>query len=289
MQIKSNLKSKLMEHQEGTFKGQKNLSLYYQAWLPDTGPRAILLVVHGLVEHSGRYSNLVNYLVPRGYAIFALDQRGHGKSEGLRGYVDRFSYYLDDLETFYKILKNEYGKRKIFMIGHSVGGTIATAYAVDHQDELAGLVLSAPTLKAGTSVSGLNKLLAQILSKLLPKAGVAVIDASAISRDRKVVEAYVSDPLVYRGKIRARLGCELLDMMERILPAKMPEINLPILIMHATEDRLSNPEGSEILYKLAKSKDKTLKWYEGLYHEVFNEPEHLQVLEYLDTWLAAHV
>jgi acylglycerol lipase len=278
-----------MEHREGTFKGQKNLSLYYQGWLPDTEPRAVLLVVHGLAEHSGRYSNLVNFFVARGYAVFALDQRGHGKSEGLRCYVDRFSQYLDDLETFFKIVNSGYGKKKIFMIGHSVGGMIATAYAVDHQEDLLGLVLSAPTLKAGSSVSGLDKLLARVLSRLIPKAGVAIIDASAISRDRKVVEAYVDDPLVYRGKIRARLGCELLDAMERILPAKMPKINLPVLIMHATEDRLSNPEGSEVLYKLVKSKDKTLKRFEGLYHEVFNEPEHMQVMGYLKNWLDNHI
>ena len=249
----------------------------------------ILLVVHGLAEHSGRYSNLVDYFVPKGYAIFGLDLRGHGKSEGLRGYVDKFSDYLDDLNIFLDLVRSEHANTKIFLVGHSVGGTIATTYAINHQRELAGLILSAPTLKVGSSVSRFDIMMARVLSALLPKIGIAVIDASAISRDKAVVNAYVNDPLVYRGKIRARLGSELVSMIEKKLPPQMPGINLPILIMHATADRLSNPEGSTILYRLVDSKDKTLKHYEGLYHEIFNEPEHRQVLSDVEAWLAARV
>ncbi len=278
-----------MEHREGRFRGQQNLGLYYQSWLPDRHPKAILLVVHGLAEHSGRYLNLVDHFVPKGYAIFGLDHRGHGKSEGLRGYVDRFSDYLDDLRIFLDIVRNEHSNTKIFLVGHSVGGTIATAYAVNHQSELAGLILSAPTLKVGSSVSRLDIVIAQVLSVLLPKIGIAVIDASAVSRDKAIVDAYVSDPLVYRGKIRARLGSELVKVIERKLPLQIPEINLPVLIMHATADRLSNPEGSTVFYELVNSKDKTLKHYEGLYHEIFNEPEHKQVLAYMEAWLAARL
>ncbi|MFC2018820.1 serine aminopeptidase domain-containing protein [Chloroflexota bacterium] len=167
-----------------------------------------------------------------------------------------------------------------------MGGTIATAYAVNHQHEMAGLILSAPTLKLGSSVSRLDIIMARIVSALLPKIGVAAIDAAAISRDKSVVAAYLSGPLVYSGRIRARLGSELIDMIEKKLPSQMSIINLPILIMHATGDRLSNPEGSRMLYELVNSKDKTLKNYEGLYHEIFNEPEHGQVLADMENWLA---
>ncbi|MFH1775847.1 MAG: lysophospholipase [Chloroflexota bacterium] len=272
-----------MKHSEGRFKGGKNLNLYYQGWIPDRDPEATLVVVHGLAEHSGRYGNLVEYFVPRGYAVFSLDHRGHGKSEGLRGYVDRFADYLDDLKIFIDMVRGQ-GTRA-FLVGHSMGGTIATAYAVNHQHELAGLILSAPTLKLGSSVSRLDIIMARILSALLPKIGIAAIDAAAISRDKSVVEAYVSDPLVYRGRIRARLGSELIDMIEKKLPPQMSRINLPILIMHAASDRLSNPEGSQMLYELVNSKDKTMKNYEGLYHEIFNEPEHGQVLADMENWL----
>jgi len=277
-----------MEHKEGRFTGYKNFDLYYQYWLPDKSPRAILLVVNGLAEHSGRYTNLVNRFVPKGYGVYSHDHRGHGKSEGLRCYVDRFSDYLTDLKTFFDIVHGQHGDTKIFLVGHSMGGTIATAYAVQYQQELAGLLLSGASLKMGSTVSPALIAMAGILSVLLPKMGATVLDASAISRDQAVVDAYVNDPLVYRGKIRARTGAELIRTMKE-LAAQMPEINLPILIMHGTADQLSNPEGSQMLYERVGSKDKTLKLYDGFYHEIFNEPEREQVFADMETWLAAHV
>jgi acylglycerol lipase len=124
-----------MKHQEGHFKGLQNLELYYQGWLPDGDPTAVLFVVHGLAEHSGRYGNVVDYFVPRGYAIYALDHRGHGRSEGARVYVERFTDYLDDLKTFFDMVRGWHPDRKIFMVGHSMGGTIGLAYAARYQDE----------------------------------------------------------------------------------------------------------------------------------------------------------
>ena len=122
-----------MEHTEGSFKGCKTLNLYYQCWHPDGEPKAILLVIHGLAEHSGRYDNLVNYFLPKGYAVYGFDHRGHGRSEGLRGYVERFSDYINDLETFFDIVQHEHADTKIFLVGHSMGGIIATAYTIHHQ------------------------------------------------------------------------------------------------------------------------------------------------------------
>jgi alpha-beta hydrolase superfamily lysophospholipase len=277
-----------MQHTEGKFLGRENLSLYYQYWLPDGIPCAVLVVVHGLAEHSGRYSNLVNYLVPRGYAICTFDLRGHGRSEGLRSYVERFSYYLDDLKTFCDKVRHEHESTKVFMVGHSMGGTIATAYVIKHQNELDGLILSGAGLKAGASITGMTKLMAKVLSFLLPKMGVTALDATAVSRDKAVVDAYVNDPLVCRGKISARLGAELLNTIEK-LPAQMSEISLPILIMFGTADRLSDPEGSKMLFERVSSKDKKLKLYEGFYHEIFNDPERQQVFSDIKDWLTHHL
>ncbi len=277
-----------MKHEEGKFKGYKDLSLYYQCWLPEVSLKAILLVVHGLAEHSGRYKNLVNYFVPKGYAVYALDHRGHGKSEGTRAYVDQFDDYLTDLNTFFSIVRQGHEDAKVFLVGHSMGGTISTAYAIEHQKGLAGLILSGASLVASTSVSPVLLALAGIVSALAPKMGVTVLDASAISRDKAVVDAYVNDPLVYRGKIAARMGAELAKMWKR-LPERMPQIKLPILIMHGSADQLADPAGSKLLYERAGSQDKTLKLYEGLYHEIFNEPEHEQVMADVEAWLAERV
>jgi len=277
-----------MERTEGTFKGNKGLNLFYQCWLPDTNPKAVLLVVPGLAEHSGRYANLVNYFLPRAYAVCGLDTQGHGKSEGPRCYIDKFQDYVNDVKIFFDIVHQRYGDRKVFLLGHSMGSAIAIVYAVQYQDDLDGLIMSGATLKPGSSVSSILKVVVRVISKLFPKMGVAVIDASTISQDKAVVDAYVNDPLVYRGKVTARLGAELVKTLDK-LPALIPQITLPIIIMYGTEDRLSNPEGSQMLYDLVGSRDKTLKKYEGFYHEIFNEPEHLQVMADLEAWLAAHI
>jgi alpha-beta hydrolase superfamily lysophospholipase len=277
-----------MKRKEGKFKGYKGLNLYYQCWLPDGKPKAVLLVAHGLAEHSGRYKNLVDYFVPKGYAVYALDHRGHGKSEGTRSYVDNFNDYLTDLKTFFDMVRKENKNAKIFLFGHSLGGTIVTAYAIEHQKELAGLIVSGASLVASTSVSPALLAMAGIISALLPKMGVTLLDASGISRDKSVVDAYVNDPLVFRGKVPARTGAELARMWKQ-LPEQMPKIKLPVLIMHGFADQLADPRGSKLLYERVGSKDKTLKLYDNCYHEICNEPEREQVFVDMQTWLAKHI
>jgi acylglycerol lipase len=277
-----------MKHKEGKFEGYKGLKLYYQYWLPDGKPKAVLLVAHGLAEHSGRYKNLVDYFVPKGYAVYALDHRGHGKSEGTRSYVDNFNDYLIDLKTFFDMVRKDNNSVKIFLFGHSLGSTIATAYAIEHQEELAGLIVSGASLVPSTSVSPLLLAMAGVVSALLPKMGVTLLDASAISRDKAVVDAYVNDPLVFRGKVPARTGAELARMWKQ-LPEQMPRIKLPILIMHGFADRLSDPRGSKLLFERVGSKDKTLKLYDNCYHEICNEPEREQVFVDMETWLTKHI
>ena len=286
--LKLRLEGRRMKHKEGKFKGYKGLKLYYQCWLPDKKPKAVLLVAHGLAEHSARYKNLVDYFVPKGYAVYALDQRGHGKSEGTRSYVDNFNDYLIDLKTFFDVVRKDNKNAKIFLFGHSLGGTIATAYAVEHQKDLAGLILSGSSLVPTSSVSPALLAMAGIISALLPKMGVTLLDASAISRDKAVVDAYVDDPLVFRGKVPARTGAELARMWKQ-LPGQMPRIKLPVLIMHGFADQLSDPRGSKLLFERVGSKDKTLKLYDNCYHEICNEPEREQVFIDMETWLLKHI
>ena len=160
-----------MQHTEGKFTGRNNFNLYCQSWLPDGKPIAVLIIVHGIAEHSGRYSNLVNYFVPKGYAVYSFDLRGHGKSDGTRSYIEHFSYYLDDLKTYFDMVSQQNPNAKIFLVGHSMGSTIAMAYAVEHQSELTGLIVSGTTLKAGNSVNKASILMAKILSVLAAQNG----------------------------------------------------------------------------------------------------------------------
>lgn len=278
-----------MNHKEFYFQGFQNLKLYSQYFLPQGAIRAILLVMHGLAEHSGRYNNLANYFIPKGYAICTFDLRGHGKSGGTPGYVNKFADYLKDLDIFFKVIHREFKEQKIFLVGHSMGGTIATTYAVFHQKEFAGLVLSAPVLAPGKSITRQQIFFARLLSVILPKMGVAPLAAGGVSRDPAVVKAYVGDPLVYHGKISARLGAELISEMERYLPLHIGEIALPLLVMFGSEDRLSNPVGGQSLFDGVKSSDKTLKFYAGLRHEIYNEPDRDKVFADVEQWLNAHL
>jgi alpha-beta hydrolase superfamily lysophospholipase len=276
-----------MKHQEGHFKGLKDFDIYYQAWLPKGEPRAVLLIAHGMAEHGGRYKNVVNHLVPQGYAAYAPDHRGHGKSQGQRVYVERFTHYLDDLKTFFDMVRGWHPELKIFLVGHSMGGTISLAYALRHQDELDGLILSGAGIKIGTSFSPLLILIGKIIAVILPKMGLIVLDAPAISRDPETVAAYDDDPLVYRGKVTARLGAELIATLQSF-PGQASQLRLPVLILHGGADKLTDPQGSAWLHEVASSTDKTLKIYEGYYHEVFNELGREQVLADVENWLTAH-
>ena len=277
-----------MKYQEGYLKGVRDTDIYYQYWLPEGEPKAILLVVHGLAEHSGRYMNVVNFLVPSGYAVYGIDHIGHGKSDGKRVYVKRFQDYTKTLKNYFDMIREWQPEKPIFLIGHSMGGLISAAYLLEHQDELSGAVLSGPGIKVPDNISQAIIFVGKILSIITPKAGLIQLDAEGVSRDLAVVDAYVNDPLVYTGKITARLGAELLKAMQYVTD-QAPKIRLPIMIVQGSDDKLVDPSGAQLLYDLVSSKDKTIKIYNGFYHEVFNEPEHEQVLNDVKTWIEAHL
>ena len=276
-----------MQHSEGTFSGVRNATIYYQNWLPDGDVKAVLLVVHGLGEHSGRYMNVVNHLVPRGYAVYALDHLGHGKSDGTREYVERFADFTDTLALYYRMVAGWQPGKPVFLVGHSMGGLIATTYLLDHQADFRGAVISAPAIAVGASVSSMTIALGKVAAVLAPKLGVLALDVNGVSRDPAVVQAYVADPLNFQGKTTARLAAEMLKAMPRVA-AEVGTITLPFIVVQGSADRLVDPAGAQMLYDKAGSQDKTIKIYEGLYHEVFNEPEHDQVLTDVAAWLDAH-
>ncbi|KAF0108533.1 MAG: hypothetical protein FD146_419 [Anaerolineaceae bacterium] len=277
-----------MNHTEGNFKGVRNASIYYQAWLPEGKVKAVLLIVHGLGEYCGRYTNVVNHFVPLGYAVYGLDHIGHGKSEGGREMVERFSDYTDNLTIYYNMVKVWQPEKPVFLYGHSMGGLITCHYLLDHQADFKGAIISAPAVKIPANISPLTVTMGKLLSNIAPKAGVLGLDATGISRDPAVVKTYVEDPLVFHGKTPARLAAEMLRAMQRVT-AEVEKITLPFFIIQGSADRLVDPAGAQMLYDKAGSADKTLKMYEGLYHEVHNEPERETMFKDLETWLKAHV
>lgn len=276
-----------MKHQEGFFKGVRGADIYYQGWLPEGEPKAVLLIVHGLAEHSGRYENVVNHFVPLGYAIYGIDHLGHGKSDGKRVYVKRFNDYTNTLKAYFDKVRGSQPGKPIFLVGHSMGGLISAVYLLDHQAELAGAVLSGPAVKIPSNVTPATIFVGKILSALIPKSGLVALEADGVSRDPAVVQAYVNDPLVHRGKMTARLAAEMLKAMQTV-SNQATRITLPILILQGSADRLVNPAGAQMLYDAVSSADKGIKIYDGFYHEVFNEPEHDKVLQDVEIWLEAH-
>lgn len=277
-----------MDHQEGFFRGADEKQIYYQAWLPEGETRAVLLIVHGLAEHSGRYLNVVNYFTPRGYAVYALDHIGHGKSEGDRVFVNRFEDFTRTVKIFFDKIRGWQPGLPIFIVGHSMGGLISSYYLLDHQEELAGAILSGAGVKIPDYVTGTTITMGKILSKLLPKAGLIGLEAEHICSDPAVVQAYVNDPLVYTGKTSARLAAEMLSAMQRV-SSEAGRISLPVIMVHGSEDKLVEPAASQMLYDKVSSEDKTIKIYPGYYHEVFNEPGRDVVFNDLDAWLEAHL
>lgn len=274
-----------VQEEQGTFMGLGGNGIHYYRWLPEEEPKAALIVVHGLAEHSGRYGNLVDYFVPRGYAVYALDHVGHGRSSGRRGFVNSFEDFINGLKTFRDMVGRWQSGKPLFMVGHSMGGLIVAEYLIAYSRDVAGAVLSAPAVKIPDDVSSFTITLGRILSRIMPRMGMIKLDAAAISRDSQVVAEYEHDSLVYRGRVSARLASEILDAMERV-SSEAGRITTPILIMQGGDDRLVAPDGATMLHEKAASEDSTLKVYDGLYHEIFNEPERDQVFNDMEEWIS---
>jgi len=275
-----------VEHRTGHFDGAGGVRIFWQAWLPDGEPRAVVGLAHGASEHSGRYAWTGEQLSARGYALYALDHRGHGQSEGARAVIDRVDNAVADIGTLLALASGEHGGVKPFLFGHSMGGFLAIAFATRRQDEIRGLMLSAPVAVL-EAASSLQRIAGNVLSAIAPKLGVYTIDSSTVSRDPEMVRDYDADPLNFHGKLPARTVAEMAKEVARF-PDTIPSITVPLLIQVGTADALVPPDSSNLVYDLASSEDKTIKHYPGLYHEILNEPEREAVVADTLAWLDAH-
>lgn len=276
-----------MRHREISVEGIGGVKLFAQAWLPDRAPSAVVVISHGLGEHSARYQWLAERLVGAGRGVYALDHRGHGRSGGPRANIERFSHVVSDFSTFAGRAQRQHPETPLFLFGHSMGGAVAFASAARVQDTVTGLVLSGPALAAGEAIPAFQLLVARVLSLVAPNAGVLKLPAAAVSRDPAVVRAYEKDPLVMHEAIPARTVVELFNAMEGF-PALAKRLRLPVLIQHGTADALVSVDGARAVHHAMASKDRTFRPYDGLFHEIYNEPEREQVLADLLKWLDAH-
>jgi alpha-beta hydrolase superfamily lysophospholipase len=268
--------------------GVQGATLFAQAWLPEHDPRGVVVISHGLAEHSGRYAALAARLAAHGRAVYALDHRGHGRSSGRRANIERFSYLVSDLGAFVGRAQRQHPEAAVFLLGHSMGGAIALASAVRSPGGLNGLVLSAPALAAGEAVPPFKAFVVRLLSRFAPDTGALTLPAAAISRDPAVVRAYESDPLVFRGAIPARTLVELLDAMASF-PESVARLQVPVLVQHGTADRLVPLAVTRPIYeRLGNRKLRSVRLYDGLFHEAYNEPERDQVIADLEAWLEGH-
>lgn len=244
---------------------------------------AKLLLIHGYAEHSARYHHFIEALNQRGISFYSFDLRGHGKSEGLTAYIRRMDDILVDVDT---VIKHFDISNKTFLMGHSLGGLIATRYTlIRNQNQFKGLITSGAALAIDPELSPILQMLAPILGVILPKLKTEKLDISTLTRSPEVLKAYESDPMVYREGTRARTGAELLKCIKQTRSI-LNQLAIPLLAMHGSEDRTTMPEGTKKLYQDAVSSDKQLKIYEGLFHELVNEPERDQVIQDICTWIS---
>ena len=255
---------------------------------PVEHPRGVVLLAHGLFEHAGRYGHVAARLNAAGLAVVALDHWGHGRSDGTPGFVPAFSVYRDGMDALLAHVRAEYPHHPLLLLGHSMGGLIAVHHLFQHQHSYAAAAVSGPAILPAAPPSRFTIWISRILSRLFPRLGVLALDAGAVSRDPAVVAAYRADPMVYGGKIGARLAEAMFDAMGQAV-ASAPRLTLPLLVQHGDADALAVPAGGQYLHDHAGSADKQLILYPGLFHEIFNEPEQAAVLGDLVAWFDAHL
>jgi alpha-beta hydrolase superfamily lysophospholipase len=276
-----------MRHEEFERKAFDGLKLYFQCWETDVPQKGIVCLVHGLGEHSGRYTDWATRLNQAGYTFLTYDLRGHGKSGGQRGHILSYDEYLSDTDMLVKEAQQRYQGIPCFLYGHSLGAIIVWIYVLRYKPKLNGVILSALDYRNALEEQKLKVLMAKVLGSVAPKMSIySGLDPQTISRDPQIVSAYINDPLVH-NQLSLGFAKSSMDVI-RWANQHTSEWNLPVLVMHGELDKLGYVIGSKEFASKVKG-DCTLKIWQGLYHEVHNEPKKEQVFEFLREWLDAHI
>jgi acylglycerol lipase len=267
---------------EERVKGPADLSLFIRSWRPAAKPRAVVAIVPGFNAHSGYYAWTAEQFTVHGLAAYAVDLRGRGHSDGERFYVQEFGEYVSDVATLIALVKLRERGLPIFLLGHSAGGVVSCMYTLDHQAELSGLICEsfAHEIPAPDFVLAVFK----GLSHLAPHARILHLKNELFSRDPKAVQAMNDDPLIAHETQPTRTLAEMVRADER-LRREFPQIRLPVLILHGTADKATNSSGSQRFYDNAGSHDKTLKLYEGHFHDLLNDVDKEKVMADILGWI----
>jgi len=271
---------------ESSFEGVGGLKIATRSWKPEGAPRGIMILVHGFNAHSGYMVWPGKQFAADGFASYALDLRGRGKSEGEQFYVENLSDYLGDVDKLVNTARSENPGLPVYVLGHSAGGVIASSYVYEHQDEIAGLVCESFAFDVG--LPHLVQLALEGAGKLAPHAHVFSLKNADFSRDPAAVERMNNDPLIAHESQPASTARVMLLAAEA-LKEHMPSFTVPVLIIHGTADKATRPAGSQYFYDNAASTDKTLKLYEGHYHDLLADIDKEKVMGDILAWLNERV
>lgn len=263
------------------------LNLFVRSWRPDVPARAVVAIVHGVKSHSGYYAWAAEQLTAAGLAVYALDLRGRGRSEGPRLYVDDVSEYTADVDALLSHARQRDPGLPVFLLGHSAGGVVSSVYTLDHQAELAGLICESFAFRVYAPSFALAVL--KWLAGIAPRLPVLRLPTAGFSRDPAVVRAMIDDPLGVHGEAQPVATVAALVRAGERLDREFPRIKLPVLIMHGTADRVTRPDGSQQFFDQAGSPDKTLKLYEGHVHDLLSDHGREQVMADITAWIDARL
>jgi acylglycerol lipase len=271
---------------ESSFAGVGGLNIYTRSWQPEGNPRAAIILIHGFNAHSGYMEYPAEQFASNGFAVYALDLRGRGRSEGERFYVEKFTDYLDDVNTLVQGARSDNPGLPIYVLGHSAGGVIATSYVYEHQTEIAGLICESFAYDVG--LPNAVALILKGISHLTPHLHVFSLNNADFSRDPAAVERMNNDPLITKESQPAETAAVMLTAADA-LTGHFPQFKVPVLIIHGTEDKATRPAGSEKFFELAGSTDKTLKLYDGHYHDLLNDVDKEIVMTDILDWVSARL
>lgn len=275
-----------IESSEETVNGKDGNQIFFRSWHPPGPPSALVVICHGVNSHSGQYEWTARQLAGSGFVVYALDLRGRGKSSGERFYIEDIEEYVGDLATLVDLAKTRESGLPVFLLGHSAGGVVSCVYTLEHQAELDGFICESFAFKV--PAPGIALSLIKGLSHIAPHAKVLKLHNEDFSRDPEAVRALNSDPLI-AGEVQPASTVAALVRADDRLEKSFDRITLPVFIMHGTVDKATVPAGSQFFYEHAGSPDKTLKMYEGHYHDLLNDYGKEDVLADTTHWIRQHL